>query len=165
MISTSVICRGSKSIRRSASPTRPARSSATIHPSSTISSSITRPPTSVARTTAVYFRLGTPLATRNCRHSSGRTLARRLRGGVFECMTSPHFARLHVRRGVHLVGGFRVGPHTWTVNRVPVRQDVRPVAKAVHGDEVLLHRVGFGVEAAVLDAHLAHPPAGQLFAV
>src|SRR5687768_13486218 len=84
----SVIVRGSKSIRRSASPTSPARSSATIHPSSTIISSTTRPPASVARRTAVYLRLGTPLATRCFRHSSGSTFARRLRGGDLECMGS-----------------------------------------------------------------------------
>src|SRR5688500_4296078 len=57
-----------------------------IQPSSTIKSSMTRAPTSVARRTAVYFRFGTTRETSSLRHSSGRTLARRLRGGSVECM-------------------------------------------------------------------------------
>src|SRR5438094_275067 len=57
-----------------------------IHPSSTIMSSITRPPVNVARQTAVYFRRGAPLATRKSRHSSGSTFARRFRGGNLECI-------------------------------------------------------------------------------
>ena len=57
--------RGSKSIRCSKTPPRPSRSRAMIQPSSTIISSITRPPASVARQTAVYLRSG-PLATSSC---------------------------------------------------------------------------------------------------
>src|SRR5205823_1416669 len=57
-----------------------------IHPSSTIMSSMMRPPTSVARQTAVYLRRGAPCEVNRLRHSSGSTLARRFRGGDFECI-------------------------------------------------------------------------------
>src|SRR5689334_13874878 len=57
-----------------------------IQPSSMIKSSITRPPTSSARTTAVYLRFGAPCSTRRFRHSSGSTLANRFLGGVRECI-------------------------------------------------------------------------------
>src|SRR6185295_2724523 len=68
-----------------------------IHPSSTIMSSMTRPPAIVARQTAVYLRRGAPCSTRNLRHSSGSTLARRFRGGNFECIAAltPESERPH----------------------------------------------------------------------
>ena len=66
---------------------------------------------------------------------------------------------------VHLVGGLGVGPDAGTVVGVPLVQHGRPIAKAVDVDEVPLHVGGRGVEAAVLDPHLAHPPPGQLLAV
>jgi hypothetical protein len=77
---------GSKSMRCSNVPASPSRFRAMIQPSSTINSSITRPSARVARQIAVYFRLGDPFSTRYFRHSSGRTLASRFRGGVRECM-------------------------------------------------------------------------------
>src|SRR5947209_17301734 len=78
--------RGSKSMRCSKVPASPSRDRAIIQPCSTIISSMTRPPASVALQTAVYLRLGTPRLTSMVRHSSGRTLARRLRGGDLECI-------------------------------------------------------------------------------
>src|SRR3954464_12863443 len=85
-MSSDSIVHGSKSIRCSNVPPSPARSRAIIHPCSMTSCSTTRPSDSVARQTAVYFRLGAPCSTRYLRQCSGRTLARRFRGGVFECI-------------------------------------------------------------------------------
>src|ERR1700733_7824360 len=105
----SVIVRGSKLMRCSKMPPMPWRSRAMIQPSSTIISSITRPSVNVARQTAVYLRLGTPWETRNFRHGSGRTLARRLCGGTLECISGGDVAGL-VFGFVDLVGGVDGGP-------------------------------------------------------
>ena len=61
-------------MRCSNRPANPDLSSAMIHPCSTINCSMTRPSVSDARQTAVYFRFGTPCASKNFRHSSGSVL-------------------------------------------------------------------------------------------
>src|SRR5688500_1943120 len=82
----------------------------------------------------------------------------------------PRLARLQVRRPtaaavVYLVRRARVRPDAGAVGRVPLSQHVGPVPQAEDVDELRLHADGLGVEPAVLDPHLPHPPPGQLLAV